>query len=670
MSEGAIVGIDVGGTFTDAVMVTAEGEIKVAKAMTTPNQSLGAVESVSRLGASFSDIATIVHGTTVATNAILERKGAIVGLITTEGFRDILEFQRQERRNIWDLFAEKSPPLVPRNRRLGVIERMMANGSVRTPVDIGNARSVIRQLVSEGCGSIAVCLINAYANPEHEFALEELLIAEAPNCYRAISSRIAPHFREYDRMSTTVLSAYVGPKIKAYLSEFRDHFRQRAFEGTVLVMGSNGGVLPPETASEHAAATCLSGPAGGVLATVQVAGDMGIENAISFDMGGTSTDVSLIRKGVPGLSTRSEISGLPISLPQIRIETVSAGGGSIASIDAGGLLHVGPQSAGSQPGPACYGQGGTLPTVTDAAFLMGLLRASKFFGGEMRLDRTAAGKAFQGLAAKLSASVEDLAEKTYTIANHKMANAVRAVSIREGHDPRDYTLFAFGGAGGLHACAIAEELGIARVVIPMYPGAFSAYGLLCADLKRDFVRTIAMSVAALDDDALARLMKEALERADVGARELGRAKPKWHFQVDARYRGQAYEVAVDVPARKPYLKPLLSEFHLRHQRQFGFCNPEAEVEIVNLRAIAVLERRKPRLPDLVPMKSKQAAHDRGQVLSGGEWLPAIYLSREQLPAGATGEGPVVIEEVTATSYIPRGWRYKVHGAGHIDVRRK
>jgi len=314
MTEGAVVGIDVGGTFTDAVLVSADGEIRVAKAITTPNQSLGAVKSVESLVSHFREIATIVHGTTVATNAIIERKGAKVGLITTEGFRDVLELQRQERRNIWDLFAEKSPPLVPRNRRLGVVERIMANGTVRTALDKSNARNVIRRLVADRCNSIAVCLINAYANAEHEFQLEELLEIDAPDHYRSISSHIAPHFREYDRMSTTVLSAYVGPKIKSYLSGFRERFRERSFAGTILVMGSNGGVLPPETAGEHAAATCLSGPAGGVLASVQIAADMGIEDAISFDMGGTSTDVSLIRKGLPVVSMRSAIGGPPSSL--------------------------------------------------------------------------------------------------------------------------------------------------------------------------------------------------------------------------------------------------------------------------------------------------------------------------------------------------------------------
>jgi N-methylhydantoinase A len=663
-----IVGIDVGGTFTDAVLVKDDGEIRVAKAITTPNQSLSAVGSVSKLGYVFDNISAIVHGTTVATNAILERTGADVGLITTDGFRDVLEFQRQERRNIWDLFAEKSEPLVPRRRRLGVRERMMATGKPRLPLDIESARSCILKLKEEGCTAIAVCLLNSYANSEHEYALARILSEEAPDMYCAISSVIAPHFREYDRMSTTVLSAYVGPKIKTYLSELRQRFEAKNFNGEILVMGSNGGILPPEVAGEHAAATCLSGPAGGVLATVQVAHELGIKNAISFDMGGTSTDVSLIRNGVAAMSTRSEISGLPISLPQIHIQTVSAGGGSIASIDSGGL-HVGPRSAGSNPGPACYGFGGTQPTVTDAAFLLGLLRPSKFFGGEMQLDHGASARAFEGLSAAISSSAEDVAEKVFTIANHKMANAVRVVSVREGHDPRDYALFAFGGAGPLHACAIAEELGISRVIVPMYPGAFSAYGLLCADLRRDYVRSVVIPLSQLDDGKLTVAMADLVASAKRSILNMANRSPRWVFQADCRYRGQAYEVTINVPARAPYLSKLAAQFHKLHQRQFGFSEPDAEIELVNLRTISIFSRRKPRLPNIKTTGMAKLKGETGKVFSGGHWLDALFVPRDILCAGDYAKGPVVIEEGTATSYIPNGWSFTVNPSGHIDVVR-
>lgn len=663
-----VVGIDVGGTFTDAVVMTGDGEIRVAKAITTPNQSHGAVEAVRKLGQKFNTLSDIVHGTTVATNAILERKGAVVGLITTDGFRDVLELQRQERRNIWDLFAEKPEPIIPRRRRFGVAERMQANGKPRLALDIASAKSCIARLKEQGCTAIAVCLLNSYANPEHERALAKILDEEAPGVYTAISSMISPHFREYDRMSTTVLSAYVGPKIKAYLSEFRNSFGEEGFAGGILVMGSNGGVLPPEAASENAAATCLSGPAGGVLATIQVARELGIKNAISFDMGGTSTDVSLIRNGVAAISTRSEINGLPISLPQIQIETVSAGGGSIASIDSGGLLHVGPQSAGSNPGPACYGFGGQNPTVTDAVFLMGLLRPAKFFGGQMKLERNAASAAFEGLAASIGSSVESVAESFYTIANHKMANAVRVVSVRRGHDPRDYALFSFGGAGPLHACSIAEELGISRVIVPMYPGAFSAYGLLCANLQRDFVRSLVKPLSQFNDQQLAALMDDLVSSVEPVVHDMGKGGLRWKFQIDCRYRGQAYEVSVDIPS-KIDLSKLSAQFHQIHHRQFGFNEPDAEIELVNLRAIAVLSRRKPRLPKIEPSTTAPVSGDNGKVFFSGQWVDALFIGRDQLREGSGGKGPIVIEEATATTYIPKGWSYSVKSSGHIYISR-
>jgi N-methylhydantoinase A len=593
-----VVGIDVGGTFTDAVLVTADGHIRVAKAITTRDQSVSAVDSVAKLGIGFEAVNAIVHGTTVATNAILERKGAEVGLVTTEGFRDLLEFQRQERRNIWDLFATKPEPLVRRRRRLGVKQRTMANGAVREALDLDEVRRTIAQLKADGCTAIAVCFLNSYVNPEHEEAVARLLKEEAPEIYAAISARVAPHFREYDRLSTTVVSAYVGPKIRAYLSELRKRFVLKSFEGSLLVMGSHGGVLPPEAASENAAITCLSGPAGGVIATVNVAADLGIADAISFDMGGTSTDVSLVRGGHAAMSTRSEISGLPISLPQIHIETVSAGGGSIASIDSGGLVHVGPASAGSNPGPACYGFGGDKPTVTDAAFLAGLLRPSTFFGGDLRLDRKAAERSIKPLAAKLGLGIEETAEKILLIANHKMANAVRIVSLREGHDPRQYALFAFGGAGPLHACAVADDLGCRRVIVPMFPGAFSAFGLLCADLRRDFVQSVVRPASALSDDGVLEIFKGVVKDAADAVKQMGSGQPRWIFQIDARYRGQAYEVAVEAVRRRPVLSRALERFHTLHHRQFGFSDPSAEVEIVNVRAIAIFSRQKPTFPPI------------------------------------------------------------------------
>jgi N-methylhydantoinase A len=665
------IGIDVGGTFTDAVMIDGNGDISVSKALTTTNQAHGAVESVGQLLKDFGHITTIIHGTTVATNAILERRGAQVALITTKGFRDVLEFQRQERRNIWDLFSKKIPPLVPRQLRLEVTERVLADGTIRAPLDESGAQTILEDLKAAGVEAVAVCLLNSYANAAHEDALQSLLRTVFPTAYAAISSRIAPHFREYDRLSTTVLSAYVGPKIKRYLADFRSGFRKRSFRGTLLVMGSNGGVLPPEVSIEHAATTCLSGPAGGVLATLQIAEDLNIKNAISFDMGGTSTDVSLISRGRVLTSTRSEIAGLPISLPQIRIETVSAGGGSIASLDSGGLLHVGPQSAGSQPGPACYGLGGTMPTVTDAAFLMGLLRSAQFFGGKMALHQEAAASAFSHLAKSLGTTAVDVAEKVFTIANSKMANAVRVVSIREGHDPRDFVLVAFGGAGPLHACAMADELGIPRVVIPMYPGAFSAFGLLCAHLRRDFVRTLIKPIHEISVDELRQAFKDLRTESAASARELGEGNLAWRYSADLRYRGQAYEVNVSISPSRLSQDLVLSTFHRLHRQQFGFSDSASGVEIVNIRALAELRREKPVLPGLQAKHRTQALNrDGGRIFVLGNWRSAEFLSRDQLAPHDKEAGPLIIEEPTATTYVPPGWTFRVHESGHIDAHRE
>jgi N-methylhydantoinase A len=663
------LGIDVGGTFTDTVMINGSGEIRVSKALTTANQTHGAVEAVEQLLKDFDRITTVIHGTTVATNAILERRGARVGLITTEGFRDVLEFQRQERHNIWDLFSRKIQPLVPRHLRLEVEERILADGSVRKPLDEARVCAVLEDLQHAKVESVAVCLLHSYVNSAHEDALELFLRAKFPEAYTAISSRIAPHFREYDRLSTTVLSAYVGPKIKRYLADFRSAFQRRDFRGNLLVMGSNGGVLPPEVSIEHAATTCLSGPAGGVLATLQIAEDLKIKNAISFDMGGTSTDVSLIFRGTIRTSTRSEIAGLPISLPQIRIETVSAGGGSIASLDSGGLLHVGPQSAGSQPGPACYGFGGELPTVTDATFLMGLLRSAQFFGGKMSLHQEPATAAFSQLAKSLNTTTVDVAEKVYRIANTKMANAIRVVSIREGHDPRDFVLFAFGGAGPLHACAMAEDLGIPRVIIPMYPGAFSAFGLLCADLRRDFVRTLIRSIREISIEELRQAFDELTKMSLASARELGKGKLTWRYSADLRYKGQAYEVNVPVSPTRFSQEGTIATFHRLHRQQFGFADPTTEVEIVNIRVLAELRRKKPALPSR-PARghARELKDETGQIFELGEWRAARFLPRDELAAGDQNTGPLVIEEATATTYIPPGWTFQVN-SGHIDVQR-
>ncbi|MDP6574578.1 MAG: hydantoinase/oxoprolinase family protein [Rhodospirillales bacterium] len=664
------VGIDVGGTFTDVVAQDGD-DLRVVKGLTTPDdQSLSAIDTAARLNEPFSAVRSIIHGTTVATNAILERKGARLGLISTAGFRDVLEFQRQDRGNIWNLFTRKVVPLAPRHLRYEVYERILADGSVHRPLDPESVRVAAQAMMAEGVEAVAVCLLNSYANPSHEARVEAMLAELMPSLYVATSFRTAPHFREYERMSTTAIAAYVGPKVKGYLSRFRGRFAEHGFGGDIYVMCSNGGVLPPESAGLHAAATCHSGPAGGVLATLRVARQKSLKNVVSFDMGGTSTDVCLISGGRANVSTRLRIEGLPITLPMFAIETVGAGGGSIVSVDEGGLLTVGPRSAGANPGPACYGGGGSQPTVTDALALIGLLRAETFFGGRMTLDTLAAEAAYASLARRIGDTPQGVAEKTFTISNAKLASTVRLVSVREGHDPRDYTLVAYGGAGPLHACSVAAELSIKHVVVPRFPGAFSAYGLLCADLKRDFVRTRLTRFSRLGDSELRQWLGE-LQAENEGEMQAiaGRRHPRWRFTVDLRYAGQASELAVPVP-RLSQLKcdTLVRRFHGLHKAKFGFADPQAEIELVNLRlegsvAGTGLASSSPAAgPATAPRPQS------GWLALGGK-QKCDFFDRADLPVGTELWGPTVIGESTATTFAPPNWKLTVDPYGNLDLVR-
>lgn len=664
------IGVDVGGTFTDVVMVGNDGSLEVVKGLTDTNdQSIGAVGTVALLNRPMTNLRSIVHGTTVATNAILERRGARLAVVTTHGFRDVLELQRQDRENIWNLFTRKVRPLAPRHLRFEVTERIFADGTVRTPLDMDELKSVVERIREEKVDAVALCFINAFANPAHEIEAEQLLAEQLPNVYVTRSSRVAPHFREYERMSTTAISAYIGPKIVNYLSRFQSRFAERGFDGRIFVMGSNGGVLPLERTTMYAGTTCLSGPAGGVLATRSLARAKNLQNTISFDMGGTSTDVCLVAGTDAVVSTRSRIDGLPITLPMFAIETVSAGGGSIASVDVGGMLQVGPTSAGSNPGPACYGRGGTAPTVTDALCLTGLLRPETFFGGRMTLDRNAAERAFAPLARQFRDTPAGIAAKVLTIANVKMANTVRLVSVREGHDPRSFALVAFGGAGPLHACAVAEELDILHVVVPRFSGAFSALGLLSADLRRDHMQTHMCRLSEVSEDDLRRRFRKLRDEAKAEMKEIaGGRRIYWEYHADLRYVGQASEVVIPVssPGRLRRAQ-VVTAFHRAHRAKFGFSDREAEVELVNIRVTGFAAVDMPELPP--PSGSTVAdAFPRYEVT-----LPGIdsckFVSRDTLPNSVAMEGPIVVAEPTATTFVPPGWRMTMDAGGHLDLRR-
>lgn len=664
------IGIDVGGTFTDVVMIGPDGKVTVTKGPSTPqDQSLGAAAAAARLERPFSAFRSIVHGTTVATNAILERSGARIALVTTAGFRDVLELQRQERGNIWDLYIRKIEPLIPRHLRFEIAERIGANGAVVRPLDEDGLRLLARTLEDAGVEAVAISFINAYANPEHEERAAGLLSGLLPGCYIVRSSAVAPHFREYERTSTTAISGYVGPKVSRYLDRFEGRFSERGFDGGIYVMGSNGGVLPLAMTGAHAATTCLSGPAGGVLATRQLARQKAVQNLISFDMGGTSTDVCVVARQETPVSTRFHIDGLPITLPMFAIETVSAGGGSIAELDAGGMMRVGPRSAGAQPGPACYGRGGRMPTVTDALCVLGLLRDGQFFGGEMRLDPEAARRAFQPVADAMRIAVEDVAANTLHLANVRMANAVRLVSVREGHDPRDFALVAFGGAGPLHACSVADELGIDHVIVPRFPGAFSALGLLSANLQRDYLRAWPVRLSDLSDEALRSEMGALRGGAETEITALAAGRPvEWRYHADVRYAGQASELLVPLATcETATVAGLADGFHAMHKAKFGFDERDSEVEVMNLRLTGIAVMTVPALPPVAPSGAHGMREVAATRMPGAE--TCIFVARERLGLGDAFDGPAIVSEPTATTFVPPGWRLVVDDWGHLDLWR-
>lgn len=666
------IGIDVGGTFTDVVMIGSDGSVEVAKGLSTAHdQSIGAAEAAGRVSVPLSQVRSIIHGTTVATNAILERRGARLALVTTSGFRDVLELQRQERANIWDLYIRKVAPLVPRHLRLEAIERTAADGTIVEPLDEAALVATIETLRAAQVEAVAISFINAYVNPHNEIEAERLLRAGLGDCYIVRSSAIAPHFREYERTSTTTISGYVGPKVSNYLDRFAGRFEERDFAGGIFVMGSNGGVLPLRITGAHAATTCLSGPAGGVLATQRLAREKGVKNLISFDMGGTSTDVCVVSGGEAVVSTRFQIDGLPITLPMFAIETVSAGGGSIAAVDSAGMLRVGPESAGSAPGPACYGRGGTRPTVTDALCVLGLLQEDRFFGGEMRLDRGLAEAAFAPLSEALGETVETVAAMTLRLANVRMANAVRLVTVREGLDPRDFALVAFGGAGPLHACSVADEIGIDRVIVPRFPGGFSAFGLLSANVRRDYLRARPARLAEIDDaqlsqelSALYRDVRQEMEQIANG-RDI-----VWEYYADMRYAGQASELIVALGGRgEAGREELAQRFHALHAAKFGYDEPEAELEIMNLRLTGRALVDVAPLPELSCREADGPPSGRLPTRLQGESTLGFF-ERSDLLAGDTAQGGAIVTEPTATTYLPAGWRLEVDAQGHLDLTRE
>ena len=671
------IGIDVGGTFTDVVVSGPDGRTIIAKAATTPaDQSDGVLEGVAlaaeRLGLTARDLLTatsrIVHGTTVATNALLEGKAARVGLLTTEGHRDVIEMREGLKPERYNMRMTPPEPLVPRRLRLGVRERMRPDGSVETALDHASLNAAIEQLAAEDVRAVSICFLHAWRNPEHERQAEAAVRARLQHAYVTTSSDVLPQIKEFERFSTTVANAAVGPVIENYLGRLRTRLEEAGYRGELLVILSHGGVASVAEATRLAAGTALSGPAGGVAAAVALAREGVAKDLIAFDMGGTSTDIALVRDGLPTLSDGKTVANARIALPSLDIVTLGAGGGSIGTIDRAGLLAVGPESAGADPGPACYGQGGTVPTVTDANLVLGYLDPGNFLGGRRLLDVTAATAAMQGLADALGVSVAEAAGGIHRLVNTRMADGVRVATVRRGVDPRGFALLAFGGAAGLHVASVAAELGIGRVVVPVAASVLSAWGMLNTDLRVELTR---------GQGQLHGIEVDALKASFADMEREGRARLSWYDgqvvalrSADMRYGEQVFEIAVplhDVDWEAPTLARDIGEaFHRAHEGLYTYALRDQDVVLVNARVSVI--GRLPAAPSASSSATAEPARAKGnrRVHLGG-WTEIPVFDFLALAADQVVSGPAIVESDTTTVLLRAGDRARFDRRGWLDV---
>ncbi len=666
------VGIEVGGTFTDIVAVDGS-RVEVAKVPSTPHSpDIGAYAAIGAAGIAAADIADLVHGSTVATNAILERKGARIAFVTSQGFRDILFLQRHDRRNIYDLRYAKPAPPVARRDCFEVPERVDGAGNIILPLDETSIRgALIPALAAGNYDAVAICLLSAYAAPDHERRLRALIAEALPGLRIACSHAVAREFREFERASTTALSAYVQPVIDRYLDRFEATLAAAGFAGHFSVMQSNGGRLPAVAMRQTAITALFSGPAAGVVGAIRQAARSGRGNLITFDMGGTSTDVSLVVDGEAAMAPETEIDGLPIRTPVLDIVSVGAGGGSLVWIDDGGMLRVGPRSAGAIPGPACYGRGGTEPTVTDAHLVRGTIRADAFLGGAMTLDVAAAHAAFAPIAARLGTDIQGAAAAAIRLAVANIVRAMQLVSTERGRDPRDYALLPFGGAGPLLAAEIADELGVREILVPPNPGVISALGLLSADFMKAIGVTRRTALDAAAPGVLREIFARFQQEATAEFRALGlEGALDFALTADMRFVGQAFEIPVDIdPAELPNLTPtgLAAAFTAAHHRvYFHGGEPGRRVEIVGLRC--TIRRRLEALPEFRERPTSLVRPAGVTVRVGAADVTAALRDAAGLAAGESVAGPALIEGYSSSIWVPPGWRAERDPNGNILMR--
>jgi N-methylhydantoinase A len=676
--------MDVGGTFTDLALFNSEtGEIFLAKVASVPDApaqvfQTGIPQIVKKADLTAPDLSTIVHGTTLATNALIQRKGSKVALLVTEGFRDILHIGRQVRPRMNNWFVHRPLPLIPRHLRYQVPERTLYTGAIEKKVSFEALKDIIADLRNQQIVSVAVCFLHAYINPHNEVQVKDFIQAQCPDIHVSISSEILPEFREYERMSTTVINAYIQPIMESYLSEVKGILSAMRVAAPVHIMQSNGGVMTVEAAKDKCVHTILSGPAAGVLGARQIAQNSGFSNIITADMGGTSFDISLIYNGDFTTSKESEVNGLPLKVPMIDIETIGAGGGSIAWIDDGGALRVGPDSAGAVPGPVCYRQGGTQVTVTDANLVLGRLRPQWFLGGQMALDKqVATDRLKQSLADPLQLSVEQTAEGIIQVINASMVRGIRKVSVERGFDPRQFILESFGGAGPLHAVELARQLKITKVLVPPSPGLNSAMGLLIADMRYDFMRTHIRKIshvnlgqlndlfAALEQEAVATLKSEG-DWSDILRVEKIRS-------ADLRYFGQGHELEIALPTAELTPKDLTQaaqDYHQMHSLRFGYAIDAYEVEWVNMRLAIVGQLLKPEFKTIEVVDQTvqaKAARRKHKVYLHGAWVDVAIYDRADLKPGMSLTGPCLIGQMDSTTLLNQNDSARIDPCGNIII---
>ena len=674
------IGFDVGGTFTDfTVHDTATGALHHFKQPTTPDDPSRAIAD--GLTALLLDramppeqISFVGHGTTIATNMVIERRGVQTGLITTRGFRDVLEIGRQTRPHLYDYTVRTPPPLVPREARLEVSERIGADGAVLVALDEAAVADAARLLVIQGVQAIAVCFLHAYLNDAHERRAAEIVRAVAPDIFLSTSSGVLPEFREFERFSTAAINATIGPRMDRYLDRFLGRLRALGVTAVPYTVHSNGGLMPVDTVRQFPVRTCLSGPAAGVVGAAELARAAGFPNAITFDAGGTSTDVSLIQDGAPAFTTSRLVADYPVRTPMVDVQVIGAGGGSVAWLDDAGALKVGPRSAGAEPGPVAYGRGGTEPTLTDANIVLRRLDPAHLLGGRMAVDEAAARDAIAArIAAPLGLSVEQAALGIIRIAVANMSRAIRSVSTEKGHDVGEFVLFPYGGAGPLHAADVAAECGIRRVLVPVEPGTLCARGILLSDISLDLVRSEIIEAVGRNwpriEGYFTGMARDGAAWLD--SERVADDRRRFERVIDARYKGQNHEVQVRVDMAAPgqavslpSLPGFLAGFAAAHRREYGYDIPDRAVEVVNcrLKAVGHIDRPNTRFAGgSGPLQPK----GRREVLFEQGWSETPVYERSGLAVGATLPGPAVIDEMSATTLIPPGWTMRVDPVGNL-----